>query len=76
MIFDCLEDNDISLIPYSTLNVKSLLGVRKLAAKFLLDLIYDNQFVQLVFCDILGIIPTDGKVLNCLKIVLNRVGLY
>lgn len=47
-IIDCLEHSDPTL--------------RKLAAKFLLDLVHDNYLVQLVFCDILGLIPCDGKV--------------
>jgi len=48
LIIDCLEHSDPTL--------------RKLAAKFLLDLVHDNYLVQLVFCDILGLIPCDGKV--------------
>jgi len=35
---------------------------RKLTAKFFLDLVYENYAVQQIFCDALGIFPSDGKV--------------
>ena len=38
------------------------IDMRKLTTKFFLDLVYDNYIVQQVFCDILGIVPWDGKV--------------
>ena len=40
----------------------TIIDMRKLTAKFFLDLVYDNYIVQQVFCDILGIVPWDGKV--------------
>ena len=61
LIIDCLEHSDPSILTVSPLYL-SILALRKLAAKFLLDLVHDNYLVQLVFCDILGLIPCDGKV--------------
>ena len=53
-----LEDSDLSIY-YSHFLI---IDLRKLTAKFFLDLVYGNYVVQQVFCDILGIIPSDGKV--------------
>jgi len=40
---------------------------RKLTAKFFLDLVYGNSVVQQAFCEMIGIIASDGKV------CLNRI---
>ena len=57
----------------STLN--DISEFRKLTGKFFLDLVYGNYIVQQVFCDILGIVPCDGKVcLNHIPECFKSVG--
>ncbi|KAL4490354.1 hypothetical protein ABPG72_004393 [Tetrahymena utriculariae] len=59
-IFNSLTTNDLLKI-LSNIEDKNL-KLRKTSCRFLCELLYDNNQVQDLFCELTGVLPIDGKV--------------